>query len=32
MRDVMTAAGVPLILGTVAWYGGSRLLRAVAFG
>ncbi|MGZ8634308.1 MAG: hypothetical protein ACXWZZ_10720 [Solirubrobacteraceae bacterium] len=32
MRDVMTAAGVLLILGTVDWYAGSLLLRAAAFG
>src|SRR5512132_3381918 len=32
MRDVMTAAGVLLILGTVVWYVGSALLRAAAFG
>jgi len=32
MRDVMTAAGVLLVLGTVAWYVGSLLLRLAAFG
>ena len=28
----MTAAGVLLVLGTLAWYAGSVLLRAAAFG
>jgi hypothetical protein len=32
MRDVMTAAGVLLVLGVLAWYVGSLLLRAAAFG
>ena len=32
MRDVMTAAGVLLVLGTPARYVGSLLLRAAAFG
>jgi len=32
MRDVMTAAGVLLILATVVWYVGSLLLRLAAFG
>ena len=32
MRDVMTAAGVLLVLGTLARYVGSLLLRAAAFG
>jgi hypothetical protein len=32
MRDVMTAAGMLLVLGVPAWYVGSLLLRAAAFG
>ena len=31
MRDVMTAAGVLIVLGVPAWYVGSLLLRAAAF-
>jgi hypothetical protein len=32
MRDVMTAAGVLLVLGTLARYVGTVLLRVSAFG
>ena len=32
MRDVLTAAGVLLVLGVLARYVGSLLLRAAAFG
>jgi hypothetical protein len=32
MRDVLTAAGVLLVLGVLAWYVGSVLLRLAAFG
>ena len=32
MSDAMTATGVLLVLGTLAWYAGSALLRAAAFG
>jgi len=32
MRDVMTAAGVLLVLGVLARYAGTVLLRAAAFG
>lgn len=32
MRDVMTAAGVLLVVGVLAWYVGPLLLRLAAFG
>lgn len=32
MRDVLTAAGMLLVLGALAWYAGAVLLRLAAFG